>query len=198
MGTTPLLADRLFHNRGNGSFEDVSEGSGLSDIRPTLGVAYGDYDNAGRVDLVVGNWGYDYAIYNNQSQSITLDSNWLTIQLSGAGPVNRDAIGSRVHVRRSDGQTLMQEVKSGSNLGSGNDLAVHFGLGLATIDSLMISWPDGVSETLNPVPINTILNWRYPYYDFEPSPGFTQNTISDHTLTQLQMLAPVPIFIQPH
>ena len=42
-----------------------------------------------------------------------------------------------------DGRTLMQEVKSGSSLGSGNDTTLHFGLGKSTVNELSVVWPNG-------------------------------------------------------
>jgi hypothetical protein len=62
----------------------------------------------------------------------------------------------------------MQEVTSGSSLGAGNDLALHFGLGQATVEKARIIWPDGLSETYIGVPIDQI--WQVTYGE-EPQPA---------------------------
>ena len=93
-----------------------------------MGVAYADYDQDGFVDFVVGNFNLGYTLYRNAVQ-VGADNNWLTVRLEVNPPVNRDAIGARVLVTTYDGLTQMQEVKSGSSLGAGDDTALHFGLG---------------------------------------------------------------------
>ncbi len=56
---------RLFRNRGDGTFEDVSVGSGLADPFWGFGVAVGDYDNDGWTDLYVTAWGPN-RLYHNE------------------------------------------------------------------------------------------------------------------------------------
>ncbi len=64
---TKGAGDRLFHNRGNGTFEDVTETSGIGSGVPgySHGVAVGDIDNDGDPDLFVTRW-RSYALYENQ------------------------------------------------------------------------------------------------------------------------------------
>jgi len=137
--------NRLFRNLHDGAFEDVSEGSGADDPDDSLGVAYSDYDRDGRVDLIVGNRGWDYRLYRNVGSG-TRSAHWLALRLVGAGPVNRDAIGARAYVHTTDGQRLMREIKCGSSLGAGNDLTLYFGLGDATLEEVEIVWPDGTTS----------------------------------------------------
>ena len=86
------------------------------------------------------------------------EHNWISIRLTGSveknGPVNRDAIGTRVYLHTSDGQFQMQEVRSGSSLGAGNDIALYFGLGESDIESVFVQWPDGRERIFVNVPIN--------------------------------------------
>src|SRR4029077_7490305 len=58
--------DRLFRNRGDGTFEDVTASSGLAALPGGYGhgVAVGDYDNDGRPDLFITRW-RSYALYRN-------------------------------------------------------------------------------------------------------------------------------------
>jgi hypothetical protein len=57
--------NRLYHNRGDGTFEDISAQSGASDDRYGVGVAAGDYDNDGFIDLYVTNSGRNTLLRNN-------------------------------------------------------------------------------------------------------------------------------------
>ncbi len=57
--------NRLFRNLGDGRFEDVTEGSGLADPGFAMGVATGDYDSDGDVDLFVSNFGADRLFRND-------------------------------------------------------------------------------------------------------------------------------------
>jgi tetratricopeptide (TPR) repeat protein len=66
-GKAPRSGDRLFRNRGNGSFEDVTASSGIGMMAGGYGhgVAVGDYDNDGHPDLFVTRW-RAYALYRNR------------------------------------------------------------------------------------------------------------------------------------
>jgi len=140
--------DQFFHNNGDGTFSAMEmEGPD----RPSMGIAYADYDRDGLVDFVIGNWDEGYRLYRNTTSN---NNRWLALQLIGGGPVNRDAIGARAIVTATDGSTRMQEIKAGSGLGAGNDTALHFGLGQASIDTVEIRWPDGSTCVLTNVPIN--------------------------------------------
>src|SRR6185503_20036437 len=101
-----------------------------------------------------------------------------TIRLAGGGPVNRDAVGTRVYLTTSDGRTQMQEVINGSSLGAGNDLALHFGLGPATIDKVTVVWPDGLTQDFDHVPSDQI--WQLTYG--EKPPGFLENLFTYNPL----------------
>ena len=153
--------DRLFHNNGDGTFSDISNTSGVSKTDMTMVGAVADYNEDGYVDLMTGNWDDDYKLYQN-SGSIAIGNDWIRFNLIGGGPVNQDAIGSRVVLELSDGRTLMQEVKSGSSYGASNDLALHFGLGTATIIEAEIQWTNGLTETISLGSVNQEVTFEYP------------------------------------
>jgi enediyne biosynthesis protein E4 len=135
--------NRLFENVG-GTFIDVSANSGADDPRYSIGVATADFDRDGGIDLVVGDWDVGYRLLRNRRLHA---GGWLSVRLVGSGPINKNAIGARATAHLSDGRTLMREVRCGSSLGSGSDVALYFGTGAATVESLEIRWPDGTRET---------------------------------------------------
>ena len=156
-----IAANPLFHNNGDGTFSRVSSGSGAGDVGPTMGIALADFDNDGRIDLLLGNKDDGYSLLRNQSSQA--DNHWLTLDLVGAGPVNRDAVGSRVTLRTADGNVQTREVQNGGSLGAGHELRLHFGLGsFDTIEELTIRWPDGRSQTFSQIPANRQISLSYP------------------------------------
>ncbi len=66
----PLPTNRLLHNRGDGTFVDITAGSRVGDTGYGMGGACGDYDNDGDVDLYVTNVGAN-VLYRNDGQHFT-------------------------------------------------------------------------------------------------------------------------------
>ena len=64
-------ANRLFHNNGDGTFTDVTEKAGVSGLGYSMGVAAGDYDNDGFVDLYVTGVNYNQLLHNNGNGTFT-------------------------------------------------------------------------------------------------------------------------------
>lgn len=160
----------LYNNRGPDTsgrvrFKDVTPASWVDTPIPSMGFAYADYDRDGRVDFVQANWKERYRLYRNQTEAA---HHWLTIRLIGAGPINRDAVGTRIYLTLTDGRKLMQEVKSGSALGSGNDTALHFGLGSAKVSSAVVVWPNGLKRLYPIAPVDQIWHLIYPGYEDDP------------------------------
>ena len=135
----------LYHNQRDGTFQDVTPATWKEQPRPTMGAAYADYDRDGWLDFIVTEWDEGFTLYRNQGAE-GVGHHWLTVRLSGGQGVNRDAIGARVTVETEGGPVQMQEVKSGSSLGAGNELSLHFGLGSASQATVTIVWPDGSVE----------------------------------------------------
>lgn len=171
--------NRLYINDRTGGFIDASAGSGASDPGPTVGVAAADYDLDGRVDLLIGNMDEDYTLLRNISGEGAADpGGWLRLRLVGGGPVDADALGTRVHLQLSDGSVLMRESRSGSSIGAGDEIALHFGLGNASVESLTVQWLDGTTQHFGEQPVNAQVDIRHPQFDdelmvdgFEAMPG---------------------------
>jgi hypothetical protein len=153
--------DVLFKNNGNGSFSDATPHRWRGDSHSTMGIAYADYNNDGWTDFVLGQWNEGYALFRNTGAD-SPRNHWLTLRLIGAGAVNQNAVGARVYLTTSDGRTQMQDVICGSSLGSGNDLALHFGLGTAAVKQLRIVWPDRTENLINDVAFDHIIQVSYP------------------------------------
>ncbi len=150
------LTNRLFRNLG-GTFEDISPDCGCADPGFTTGVAAADYDGDGAVDLLIGNYGDGYRLLHNE-QGLRRGHHWLMVELVGAPPINRDAIGAKVSVYTDDGRIRVAERRSGSSLGAGDMLPLHFGLGQAAVQEVRVRWPDGTHSRHLDVP--TDATWQ--------------------------------------
>jgi hypothetical protein len=145
----------LFRNRGGKRFEDVSltSGDGVSAERSGRGLAAGDYDNDGDVDLVIMNMNDRPSLLRNEGGN---RNRFLNVRLVGTKS-NRSAIGARVKVTVG-GRTLVNEVRSGSTFLSQSDLRLHFGLGQSqAVDRLDIEWPSGAKESVSGVAANRFI-----------------------------------------
>jgi hypothetical protein len=146
----PLL---LFRHEG-GKLTDVSAQAGpvFQKSFPARGLAVGDFDNDGRVDVLVGNNGEAPVLLRNRAGE---GHHWLGLALQGTG-CNRDAIGATI--TWSAGGTKRSRYKSnGGSYLSSHDLREVLGLGAATtVDWLEIKWPppSGRVERFTDVPID--------------------------------------------
>jgi len=139
----------VFRNQGDGTFTDATRAAGdaLASRRVGRGAAFGDYDDDGRVDVVISTVNDRAVLLHNESVS---GNHWLTVKLTGTRG-NRDAIGARVTVR-AGATTRMHEVHGGGSYLSQSDLRAHFGLGsLAVVPSLEVRWPGGATERFTDV-----------------------------------------------
>jgi enediyne biosynthesis protein E4 len=139
---SPLL---LYRNLGHGHFEELFDESGPAILEPhsSRGIAYGDFDNDGDIDMLVVNLGESPSLFRNDVSGGNL---WIKIRLEGTTS-NRSAIGARVEVV-SAGMRQMKEVQSQSSFLSCNDFRLHFGLGSAHAATVTVTWPSGNRQSV--------------------------------------------------
>jgi len=148
-GTSYAQQTLLFRNLRNGKFERVgaAPGSGLAGAWSERGLAVGDLDGDGRLDVVINNADARPTVLRNVTKPV---GHWLGLRLVGdvLRKSPRDAIGAIAYVTTGKIRQR-QDVISGGGYSSQNDMTLHFGLGAATsLDKLEIKWPDGTVETV--------------------------------------------------
>jgi enediyne biosynthesis protein E4 len=144
----------LYRNLHDGTFEDVSErsGPGITAWHSSRGMAIGDSDNDGSLEILINNQGERPSLLKQTGKP---QGNWVLLDLTGTKS-NRSAIGAKVRIT-AGGVTQTEEVRSGGSYISQSDLRLHFGLGNADrIDRLEILWPGGLQELKTDLPVNRI------------------------------------------
>ncbi|HEY7327695.1 MAG TPA: CRTAC1 family protein [Gemmataceae bacterium] len=138
-GGDPHQRPILLRNR-DGVFADVSSEGGpyFRSTHLARGVALGDLDDDGRVDLVISHLNESAVILRNESQT---ENHWLGVELIGRD--HADVVGAKLTLE-CGGQTQTRFAKGGGSYASSSDRRHVFGLGKAVkIDRLSMTWPNG-------------------------------------------------------
>ena len=139
-----LIPNRMFKNVGGKRFAEISASTGTGHLQKGHGVACGDWDRDGDIDLFVETGGatngdkYHNVLFQNPGQG----NHWLTVKLVGE-KTNRAAIGARIKLVTAGENplTIHRHVSSGSSFGA-NALQQTIGLAKAQRVALLeVRWP---------------------------------------------------------
>ena len=135
----------LFRNLGGGRFEELLDAAGpaIADAHASRGVAFGDFDNDGDLDILIMNINEPPSLLRNDTSGA---GHWLKVKLVGTRS-NSSAIGAVVTAGYGERRQAQAVLAASSYLSCG-DRRLHFGLGAATNAALEILWPSGVRESV--------------------------------------------------
>jgi len=145
-GTSFAQRPLLFHSINKGEkfvLMPAVTGTGLAEVIPGRGAAFGDLFNDGKIDVVINNMDQMPSLMHNVSDD---KNHWIAFKLIGSGKSPRDAVGTSVYVT-AGGMRQRNDDLSGGSYESSNDQRPHFGLGQATkVEDVEIHWTDGKVE----------------------------------------------------
>lgn len=147
-GITYAERNLLFHNRGDGKFDEVGlhSGPGLAIKKVSRGLATADYDNDGDLEIAVSNMNDSPELLRRTRKN---RNHSILIKLTGVRS-NRNGIGAEVKVVAGK-LTQVDTVRSGGSYLSSSDLRLHFGLGAAAkIDRVEVRWPSPAPGAADP------------------------------------------------
>ena len=151
--------NQLLENRGDGTFRDVTDsaGPGFALLRSSRGLAVGDYDDDGDLDLLFTHLDQLPTLLRNESAQ----GHRLTVILPSS-PGDGPEIGARVTVQAGT-RTLLRDLASGGSYLSSHDPRLHFGLGdAARVDRLVVDWPDGRQSVMVDVEVDRFVELSRP------------------------------------
>ena len=155
-GSAPYRQRKLlYRNLGDGTFEEVTAALAplLLEERVSRGLAVGDLDRDGRLDVVVNDLDGTPQLLRSEAAVV---GRWLAVRAIG-GRGDSDALGSLITLR-AGGRAQTRLVRSGTSYLSQDAMAQHFGLGAAQRgESVEVRWPDGRKTVLRDVPAERVV-----------------------------------------
>lgn len=153
------LRNFMYRNRGDLSFEDVTEAWGMGEKTLSNSAVYADLDNDGDLDIVVVNSEKPMFVYKNKTME-TGGSHYLQVQLEGPAK-NVRGVGALLLIE-AGGQRQIADANPVRGFLSSSSDGLHFGLGKSAVaEKLHIQWPDGKVQTLENVAVNQRLRLKY-------------------------------------
>ena len=138
---------RLFHNVHGQMFKDEAKRHGLDLVKDGRGIGLGDFDNDGRMDMIVTYANSEPYFYHSTLPTGPIGPHWVELVLEGRKS-NRLAIGAQVTFTVG-GKTYLRFVNGGNGFASQSTFRVHLGLAdRKTVDQVEIRWPSGARQIL--------------------------------------------------
>lgn len=165
----------FFKNIGDLQFRDTSKDVGFTKPTYSNGMAYGDLDNDGDLDLVMNNIDDPALLYENKLVA-GAENHYLKVRFKGQKP-NLEGIGSSVHLYYG-GKMQQRYFTPYRGYLSTMEASLHFGLGnIGLLDSLRVTWPDGKQQLLTNVPVDEPITLEHAKAgDLKPVPGINNHT----------------------
>jgi len=140
----------LYYENVSGMFIEKGTDYGLNFPNDFYGLAYGDFNNDGYLDLVASATdGNNKLLINTKN----LSGNWLKVSLAGT-TINRMAVGASVRIV-AGGKIQRRTITAGNSYASQMSPTLHFGLGtIQSIDTLEIIWKKDIRQTFTNVTVN--------------------------------------------
>lgn len=150
------IPNYMFKNNGDLTFSKVTDEWGLNHKSWSNGVAFGDLDNDGDLDLVINNVDEEAFVFENRKNH----SNFIRFKFTGS--VNNPmGLGTKVRLYHGD-QFQFQQHYTSRGYRSSMEPIMHFGLGSDTlISKIEVVWVDGKTMVLEQQPVNQVLELKY-------------------------------------
>jgi len=156
VGTSFKQRNSLFHNRGDGTFAEVTEdiGGGMQIVKSSRSLAPVDLDGDGDLDLLLTSLNDTPDLLRNDGAP----GNWLQVRLIGSD-ANRDALGAKV-LLEGDSWKQRREIRCDTGFAASTLPVAHFGLGRQVPRRLEVRWPSGAVSVVDDPDINRLHTLR--------------------------------------
>ena len=159
--TDSAIPNHVLRNRGNGLFEDVSLTAGRDFQLPAFyhGAGFADFDNDGRIDVVVTALNSPARLFRNVSSTT---AHWIALHLEGTAS-NRDGLGAKVRITLPNGESHYNRAGTSVGYASSSEPLVRFGLGpYEVVREIEIQWPSGRKQLLSETKGDRVVTIREP------------------------------------